>query len=72
MNANDDIEYNEVREWQILFHNLIEGIITAAQEEDSGECVSPSRVLAVVVGIGVVIMVRVPWQSFRNPEELHP
>ncbi|CAM9765761.1 unnamed protein product, partial [Scytosiphon promiscuus] len=40
LNANDDDEFREVREWESLFHDLIEGIMTASQEEGGGEYAS--------------------------------
>ena len=36
MTANDDAEFQEVREWEQLFHDLIEGIMGG--EEEDGTC----------------------------------
>eukprot|EP00752_Nemacystus_decipiens_P003669 g3381.t1 len=34
MTANDDAEFKEVREWEQLFHNLIEGVMAGDGEDD--------------------------------------
>lgn len=36
MTANDEVEFQEVREWEQLFHDLIEGIMLG--EGEGGGC----------------------------------